>query len=150
MKEKNNLLKVIVHSKSSPREITLYSPIYRQYQCKNAFENTPFDEQNIPQSPQEQSIGPSDSGARKDHHSNLISMPSIKHPISFADNYENDSNIMVEKGDSIVYQQNRKEPETKKQNKHNHRTNNLIKNLKNNLIRKLIRTIDISIKKTKY
>ena len=41
-------------------------------------------------------------------------MPSRKHSISFADNYKNDSNIMVEKDDSIVCQQNRKEPETKK------------------------------------
>ena len=54
-----------------------------------------------------------------DHHTDLIPIPSIKHPTSFAVNYKNDSNRMVERDDSIVCQQNSKEPETKKQNNHN-------------------------------
>ena len=49
MKEKNILLKMIIHSKGSPQEMTLSSPIYRQCQCKNASENTPFHEQNMPE-----------------------------------------------------------------------------------------------------
>ena len=42
MKEKNTLLKMIIHSKGSPREMTLSFPIYRQCQCKNVSEKTPF------------------------------------------------------------------------------------------------------------
>ena len=80
------------------------------------------------ESPQEQSTDPSNRAASKDHHTNLISIPSIKHPTSFAANYKNYSNIMVERDDSIVCQQNSKEPETKKQNSHNHRTSNLTGN----------------------
>ena len=40
IKEKNSLLKMIIHSKGSPREMNLSSPIYRQYQCKNASQKT--------------------------------------------------------------------------------------------------------------
>ena len=47
MKEKNSLLKIIIHSKGSPREMTLTSPFYRQFQCKNASEKTPSHEQNM-------------------------------------------------------------------------------------------------------
>ena len=63
MKEKNTLLKMIIHSKGSPREMTLSSPIYRQCQCKNASEKTPFHEQNMPEPFQEQSTDPSNRGA---------------------------------------------------------------------------------------
>ena len=63
MKEKNTLLKMIIHLKGSPREMTLSSPIYRQCQCKNASEKTPFHEQNMPEPFQEQSTDPSNSGA---------------------------------------------------------------------------------------
>ena len=115
---------MIIHSKGSPREMTLSSPIYRQCQCKNASEKTPFHEQNMPEPFQEQSTDPSNRGANKDHHTNLIPIPSINHPTSFPINYKNDSNIMVERDGSIVCQQNSKEHETKKQN-HNHQTNNL-------------------------
>ena len=107
----------------SPLEMTLSSPIYRQCQCKNASEKTPFHEQNMPEPFQEQSNDPSNRGASKDHHTNLIPVPSINHPTSFPINYKNDSNIMVERDGSIVCQQNSKEHETKKQN-HNHQTNN--------------------------
>ena len=53
MKEENTLLKMIIHSKSSAQEMTLSSPIYRQYQSRNASEKSPFHEQNMPESPQE-------------------------------------------------------------------------------------------------
>ena len=59
MKEKNTLLKMIIHSKSSPREMNLSSPIYRQYQCKNASKKTTLHKQNMPESSQEQSTDPS-------------------------------------------------------------------------------------------
>ena len=124
MKEKNTLLKMIIHSKGSPREMTLSFPIYRQCQYKNASEKTPFDEQNMPEPFQEQSTNPNNRDANKDHHTNLIPILSINHPASFPINYKNDSNIMVERDGSIVCQQNSKEHETKKQN-HNHQTNNL-------------------------
>ena len=55
MKEKNTLLKIIIHLKGSPQELTFSSPIYRQYQSKNASKNAPFLKQNWPESPQEQS-----------------------------------------------------------------------------------------------
>ena len=116
---------MIINSKGSPREMTLFPPIYKQYQCKNASEKTPFHERNMPESFQEQSTGPSNRGSSKGHHTNLIPIPSIKHPTSFPINYKNDSNIMVERDGSIVCQQNSKEHETKKQNNHNHQTNNL-------------------------
>ena len=64
----------------------------------------------------------------KDHHANLIPIPSIKYPTSFVVNYKNDSNIMVARDGNIVCQQNSQEPETKKQNSHNHQTYNLIEN----------------------
>ena len=116
---------MIIHSKGSPREMTLSSPIYRQYQCKNASEKTPFHEENMPESFPTQSTDPSTRGASKDHHTNLIPIPSIKHPTSFPVNNKNDSNIMVERDGSMVCQQNSKKHETKKQTNHNHRTNNL-------------------------
>ena len=50
---------MIIHSKGSPREMTLFSPIYRQYQCKNVSEKTPFHEPNMSESSQEQSTHPS-------------------------------------------------------------------------------------------
>ena len=64
MKEKNALLKVIIHSKGSSREMTLSSPIYRQYQSKNTFEKIPFHEQNMPESPQEQFTDPSNRAGK--------------------------------------------------------------------------------------
>ena len=108
--------------------MTLSSPIYRQYQCKNASEKTPFHKQNMPEPFQEQSTDPSNRGASKDHHTNLIPVPSIKHPTSFPVNYKNDSNIMAERGGNIVCQQNSKEYEAKKTKNHNHQTNNLTGN----------------------
>ena len=125
MKEKNTLLKMIINSKGSPREMILSSPINKQYQCKNVSEKTPFHEHNMPESFQEQSTDPSNRGASKDHHTYLIPIPSIKHPTSFPINYQSDSNIMAERDGNIVCQQNSKEHETKKQNNHNHQTNNL-------------------------
>ena len=125
MKEKNTLLKMIIHSKGSPREMTLSSPIYRQCQYKNASEKTPFHKQNMPEPFEEQSTDPSNRGANKDNQTNLIPIPSINHPTSFPINYKNDLNIMVERDGSIVCLQNSKEHETKKQN-HNHQTNNLL------------------------
>ena len=79
----------------------------------------------MPELFQEQSTDPSNRGASKDHHTNLIPILSINHSTSFPINYKNDSNIMVERDGSIVYQQNSKEHKTKKQN-HNHQTNNLL------------------------
>ena len=49
MKEKNSLLKMIIHLKGSPREMTLTFPIFRQCQCKNPSEKTPFHKQNMPE-----------------------------------------------------------------------------------------------------
>ena len=40
--------------------------------------------------------------ARKDHHTNLIPIPSIKHRTSFPVNYKNDSNIMVERDHKTI------------------------------------------------
>ena len=79
-------------------------------------------------SPQEQSTDPRNRGASKYHSTNLIPIARIKHPTSFAVNYKNNSNIMVERDGSIVCQQLSKEPDRKKQNNHNHRTNNLTGN----------------------
>ena len=124
MKEKNSLLKMIIHSKDCPRELTLSSPVYRQFQCKNASKKIPFHEQNMSERFQKQSTDPSNKDGSKDHHTSLIPIPSINHPTSFPSNYKNDSNIMVERDGSIVCQQNSKEHETKNQN-HNHQTNNL-------------------------
>ena len=73
--------------------MNLSSPIYRQYQCKNASKKTTLHKQNMPESSQEQSTDPSNWGASKDHHTNLIPIPSTKHINSFAVNYKNDSNI---------------------------------------------------------
>ena len=78
----------------------------------------------MPEPFQEQCTDPSNRGANKNHHTNVIATPSINNPASFPINYKNDSNIMVERDGSIVCQQNSKEHETKKQN-HNHQTNNL-------------------------
>ena len=50
----------------------------------------------MPESPKKQSTDPTSSGASKDHPTNLIPLPSIKHPTIFAANYKNDSNVMVE------------------------------------------------------
>ena len=97
----------------------------------------------MPEPFQEQSTDPSNRGANKDHHTNLIPIPSINHPTSFPINYKNDSNIMVERDGSIVCQQNSKKHKTKKQN-HNHHTNNLPG------AKKLIRPIESSIQKTKF
>ena len=80
--------------------MTWSSPIYRQYQSKNASEKTPFLEHNVPESLQVQSTDP--LGARKDHHIKLIPVPAIKHPTSFTVNYKNESNITVERDSSIV------------------------------------------------
>ena len=67
------------------------------------------------ESPQEQSNDPSNKGKGKDHHTNLILIPSTKHlNTSFAVNFKSDSNIMVERDKSIMCQQNSKEPEIKK------------------------------------
>ena len=82
----------------------------------------------MPESFQKQSTDPSNRGASKDHHTDLIPIPSIKHPHRLAVNYRNDSNIMVERDGSIVCQLNSKEHETKKQSNHNHQTNNLTGN----------------------
>ena len=119
-------MKTIIHSKDSPQEMALSSPIYRQCQCKNASKKTPFHEENTPfhESFQEQSTDPSNRGASKDHHTNLIPITSIDYPTSFPINYKNESNIMVERDGSVVCLQNKKEHETKKQY-HNHQTNNL-------------------------
>ena len=81
------------------------------------------------ESPQEQPADPSNKGKGKDHHTNLILIPSTKHlNTSFAVNFKSDSNIMVERDKSIMCQQNSKEPEIKKKNNHNHRTNNFTEN----------------------
>ena len=68
----------------SPREMTLSFPVYRQCQCKNGSEKTPFHEQNLSESSQEQFTDPSNRGTSKDHHTNLIPPISIKHPTSCA------------------------------------------------------------------
>ena len=47
---------MIIFSQCSPQELTLSSPIYRQYQSKNASKKTPFHEQHLPVSPQEHSF----------------------------------------------------------------------------------------------
>ena len=52
------------------------------------------------ESPQVQSADP--TGTSKDHHTNLILVPSIKHPTSFTVNYKNESNIIVERDSSII------------------------------------------------
>ena len=49
------------------------------------------------ESPQKRYPDPSNRDTSKDHHTNLIPVPSIKHPISFAFSYKNVSNIIVEK-----------------------------------------------------
>ena len=67
MKQKNTLLKMIINSKGSPGEMTLSFAIYKQYQCKNASEKTPFCEHNMPESIQEQSTDPINRDASKDH-----------------------------------------------------------------------------------
>ena len=54
----------------------------------------------MPESPQVQSADP--TGTSKDHRTNLIVVPSIKHSTSFIVNYKNESNIMVERDSSIV------------------------------------------------
>ena len=54
----------------------------------------------MPESPQVQSADP--TGTSKDHHTNLILVPSIKHPTSFTVNCKKESNIMVERDSSIV------------------------------------------------
>ena len=51
---KNTLLKMIIHSKGPPQEMTLSSPIYRQYHSNNASEKTSFHKQNMAESPQKQ------------------------------------------------------------------------------------------------
>ena len=134
---------MIIHLKGSPREMTLSSPIYIQCQCKNASEKTPFHEQNMPEPFQEQSTDPSNRGANKDHRTNLIPIPSINHPTSFPINYKNDSNIMVEREGSIVYQQIVKN--TKLKNKII-----IIKQIISLEANKLIRTIESSIQQTKF
>ena len=55
---------------------------------------------NMPDSPEVQSTDP--TGTSKDHHTNQIPVPSIKHPTSFAVNYKNKSNITAERDSSIV------------------------------------------------
>ena len=76
--EEKNTLKKMIHSKLFPPKTTFSSPIYRQYQSNNASKKTPFHEQNMPESPQEQSSDPSNRGTSKDHHTNSILIPSIK------------------------------------------------------------------------
>ena len=56
---------MIIHSKGSTKEMTLSSPIYRHYQSKNASEKTPFYEQDMPESPQEQSTDTSNRYKQK-------------------------------------------------------------------------------------
>ena len=76
----------------------------------------------------EQSINPRNRAASKDHHTDLIPIPSIKHSTSFPINYKNGLITMVERDGSIACQQKSKEHETKeakKQNNNNHQTNNL-------------------------
>ena len=90
------------------------------------------------ESPQEQSNDPSNWGTRSTQKF-PPKITSIKHPITFAVNYKNDSNIMVERDNSIVFQQNSKEPQTKKNN-HNQGTMET---------KKLVRTIGSSIMKIK-
>ena len=125
MKERNTLFTMIIHFKGSPRERSLSFPVYRQCLSKNTSERTAFHEQNMTESPKEESTDPSNRSANKDHHTDLILIPSIKHPTSFVVNYKKDSNIMAERDASIVCQQNRKASETKDWNNHNHRKNNL-------------------------
>ena len=103
MKDKNTVLKMIIYSKGSPREIVLSFPIYRQYQYKNASEKTAFHEQNMPELFQEQSTDPSNRGASKGQHTNLIPITSIKHPTSFPNNYKSHSDNMTERDGSIMY-----------------------------------------------
>ena len=79
--------------------MTWSSPIYRPYQSKNASEKTPSTNKTS-ESPQVQSTDP--TGTSKDHHTNLIPVPAIKHPTSFTVNYKNESNITVERDSSIV------------------------------------------------
>ena len=50
MKEKNTLLKITIYFKGCPYKMTLSSPIYREYHCKNASAKTPFHEKNMPES----------------------------------------------------------------------------------------------------
>ena len=68
----------------------------------------------MPESFQEQSINPRNRAASKDHHTDLIPIPSIKHSTSFHVNQKNSSVIMVERDGRIVCQQKNKEHETKK------------------------------------
>ena len=70
---------MIIHFKNSPQEMTFSPLIYRQYQSMNASENTPFHSKNIPDSSQTQSTDHSERGTRKDHFTNLIPIPLIKH-----------------------------------------------------------------------
>ena len=74
---------MIIHSKGSPREMTLSSPIYRQCQSKNASKKTAFHEKSMPESFQEQYTDSSNRGSSKDRNINLIPIPSINHANSF-------------------------------------------------------------------
>ena len=66
----------------------------------------------------EQSINPRNRAASKDHHTDLIPVPLIKHSTSFPVNYKNGSITMVKSDGSIVCQQKSKEHETKEAKKH--------------------------------
>ena len=73
--KKKIILKMIIHFKDAPQEMTFSPLIYRQYR-KYTF---PL-KKNIPDSPQTQSTDLSERGTRKDHFTNLIPIPSTKHP----------------------------------------------------------------------
>ena len=55
----------------------------------------------MPKLPQEQSSNPSKRGTSKDHHTNSILIPSIKHPTSFAVNHKND--LYIERDGRLQY-----------------------------------------------
>ena len=60
-----------------------------------------FPREKHAKSPQEQSTNPSKRGTSKDHHTNSILIPSIKHPTSFAVNYKND--LYIERDGRLQY-----------------------------------------------
>ena len=104
---------MIIHSVGSPKEITFIFPYWQTVPEQECFQKLPFHEQSMLESPQEQSNDPSNWDTRSSQKF-LPKITSIKHPITFAVNYKNDSSIMVERDNSIVFQQNSKEPQTKK------------------------------------
>ena len=99
IERKNNLLKMIILFQGFPQEMTWLSLIYRQLQSNHSFKMVSFHEQNMPESPQEQSTDPSNRSTSIDHQRYLIPIPSIKHRTNFAI-----SSIMVEGDKSITCQ----------------------------------------------